>query len=144
MDMDNDFATLTKVMLTVERIEGKLERMDDRLKLNEERIEALLRVVTGQNGDGRLGLIVRVHDLEQQMVSNSRRLEDLDGVKQNINSIEKKVDRVLELNQQHPTILYLLRYDTRKTVAWILIIFAILSLLWVSELREALLSLLGI
>lgn len=144
MDMENDFATLTKVMLTVERIEGKLERMDDRLKLNEERIEALLRVVTGQNGDGRLGLIVRVHDLEQQMVSNSRRLEDLDGVKQNINSIEKKVDRVLELNQQHPTILYLLRYDTRKTVAWILIIFAILSLLWVSELREALLSLLGI
>lgn len=144
MDMENELSTLTKVMLTVERIEGKLERMDDRLKLNEERIEALLRVVTGQNGDGRLGLIVRVHDLEQQMVSNSRRLEDLDGVKQNIDSIEKKVDRVLELNQQHPTILYLLRYDTRKTVAWILIIFAILSLLWVSELREALLSLLGI
>jgi hypothetical protein len=134
--------TDVQVLVIVERIEGKIDRMNDRVKLNSERIEALLDVVTGHKDGGRSGLVVRVHDLEQKQEQHHAALEEMKKNGDRMDVIEDKLDQVLRMQSEHPPFLWLLRFQTRKTVLWIVLIFAILTLIWASDVREAVLSLL--
>ena len=74
-------------------VEGKLNRMDDRVKLTEERVSALLNVVTGASTGGREGLVVRVHSLETHQEKTNEALEELTNGR--LDAIEEKLDAVL-------------------------------------------------
>ena len=126
-----------KVLLTVERIEGKIDRMGDRIKITEERVEALLDVVTGSKTGARSGLVVRVLDLEKRMAQMETAVTQID-------SMDDKLGKVLRMQEEHPPLLYLLRFQTRKTVFWIILAFLMLSLWYVSGFRQPILEFLGL
>ncbi len=136
--------TDVQVLVIVERIEGKIDRLDDRVKLNSERVEALLDVVTGAKSGGRTGLVVRVHDLENRQDRMEEALLEVKKVNGRLNTLEGQLSKVLQLQADHPPLLYLLRFRTRKTVIWFLIIFALLSIVWVSDIRHAIFNLFGL
>lgn len=61
-----------------------------------------------------------------------------------INGRLKKVEAVAEDVEEYPSILWLLRHKTKKMVAVVLIILAILSLIYIPELRGPILEWLGL
>jgi hypothetical protein len=61
-----------------------------------------------------------------------------------INGRLKKVEAVAEEVKQNPSLLYLLRFNTKKTVAIITVTFVLLSMLYISGIRSFLFSLLGL
>ncbi len=134
----------TEVLVTLERIEGKMDRMNDHIKLTENRVEALLDVVTGSKSGAKHGLVVRVIDLEERIVRQERAILKNQEINGRIDSLEDKLDDVLRMQADHPPLLYLLRFQTRKTVLWIVLIFVILSLWYVSGFRQPILELLGL
>ncbi len=94
--------------------------------------------------------------------------ERLYRVEQTNSNIEKKVDELLcnlanhnknnekqetrvsaleksqKINEEYPSITYLLRFHTKETIALIIILFVILSIWYVSEFRESFLRWLGL
>lgn len=136
--------TDVQILVVVERIEGKIDRLDDRVKLNSENIETLLDVVTGHKSGGRTGLVVRVHDLENQQDRLEGTLSEIRKVNVRLDTLEDQLSEVLKMQTDHPPLLYLLRFKTRKTIVWLVIIFALLSIIWASDIREAVLSLFGL
>lgn len=133
--------TDVQVLVIVERIEGKVDRVNDRVKLNSESIKTLLDVVTGAKDGGRSGLVVRVHDLESRQERLEETFDDVKEINGRMNTMEKALNQALKMQADHPPLLYMLRFNTRKTVTWIIIIFLILSLVWASDIRDALFSL---
>jgi hypothetical protein len=61
-----------------------------------------------------------------------------------INGRLKKVEAVAEDVEEYPSLLWLLRHKTKQMVAIILIILAILSLVYVPELRGPIMEWLGL
>lgn len=61
-----------------------------------------------------------------------------------INGRLKKVEAVAEDVEEYPSLLWLLRHKTKQMVAVILIILAILSLIYIPELRGPVLEWLGL
>ncbi len=61
-----------------------------------------------------------------------------------INGRLKKVEEAAEEWEQYPTLLWLLRHKTKTTVAWMVAIFVILTLFYVSGLREPIFTWLGL
>lgn len=130
--------------VTLTRLEGKLDRMSDKIDLTESRVEALLDVVTGSRSGAAHGLIVRVRDLEQQMIRIEVTLNEINGINDRMDVIESKLDSVLEMQVNHPSLIYMLRFQTRRTVMWLIIAFILLSLWWVSGWRQPILEFFGI
>lgn len=54
------------------------------------------------------------------------------------------VAKLTDYQQQHPTLIYLLRYRTRETTAAIILLFILLSLWYVSGIRQPILKFLGL
>lgn len=134
----------TKFLVMLERIEGKIDRMSDRIKLTEERVEALLDVVTGNKMGAKHGLVVRVMSLEDRVDRQDIAITEAQKIDGRIEAIEDKLDDVLRMQMEHPPLLYLLRYQTKKTVFWIVVAFVILSLWYVSGFRQPILDFLGL
>jgi len=61
-----------------------------------------------------------------------------------INGRLKKVEAAVEENKKHPSLLWLLRFKTKRTVAMIVTVFALLSLLYVAGTKAPILDLLGV
>ena len=61
-----------------------------------------------------------------------------------INGRLKKVEAAVEENKKHPSLLWLLRFKTKRTVAIIVTVFTILSLLYISGTRAPIFELLGL
>lgn len=137
----NDLGHLAVI---VERIEGKIDRMNDRVKLTESKVEALLDVVTGQKSGAHKGLVVKVHDLEQRVDRIESALNNFKMIEKQVGSVERKLDDVLEMQREHPSLLYLLRFQTRRTLFWIVVLFLLLSIWWVSGWRQPILEFFGL
>jgi uncharacterized coiled-coil protein SlyX len=127
-----------------ERMEGKLDRIRDRMIATDKRVEALLDIVTGSKTGVKTGLIVRVHDLEKQQEQTNKRIDDILAMNKKIGSMEDKLDKVIEMQTDHPTLLYSLRFNTRKTLMWLLFALMIVSLWFVSGLRQPILEFFGL
>ncbi len=61
-----------------------------------------------------------------------------------INGRLKKVEAVTKTAEDYPSLLWLLRFKTKKTVATIVVVFVVLSILYVSGLRESIFAWLGL
>lgn len=127
-----------------ERIDGKVDRIRDSQKVSDQRVEALLDVVTGSKTGAKSGLIVRVHDLEQKQAMTDKRIDDILDMNEKIDRMEDMLVKVIETTTKHPSLLYSLRFETKKTIMWILFAFVILSLWFVSDFRNPILELFGI
>lgn len=82
----------------------------------------------------RLSCSGELRELQEMVVETSKNVDRLAD-------IVEKHDRY---NEQHPSIVYLMRFRTRETIVVIVFIFAILSLWWVSTIRQAILQFLGL
>jgi hypothetical protein len=61
-----------------------------------------------------------------------------------INGRLKKVEEAADDWEENPSLLWLLRFETKKTVVAIILIFSALSILYVSGIRAPLFELLGL
>lgn len=61
-----------------------------------------------------------------------------------INGRLKKVEEAAEEWEKNPSLLWLLRFKTKKTVTAILVIFVLLSMLYISGIRGPIFELLGL
>ena len=61
-----------------------------------------------------------------------------------INGRLKKVEAAVEEGQKHPSLLWLLRFKTKRTIAVIVTVFALLSLLYLAGPKEPVLGLFGL
>lgn len=149
-ESDNNKAILTLAKdvrtnrIIIERIDGKLDRIRDSQKVSDQRVEIIVDVVTGNKTGPKSGLIVRVHDLEKQQATTNKRIDDILAMDKKIDNVENMLEEVIEMQTKHPSLLYSLRFETKKTVMWILFVFVILSIWFVSDLRQPILELLGI
>ncbi len=147
--MGKDMAELTpsehrtEVLVTLERMEGKMDRINDRVKRNSDMAEALLDVVTGSKSGAKQGLVVRVIDLEDRILRQERAILKNQEINDRMDTMEDKLDDVLRMQTEHPPLLYLLRFKTRKTLMWIALVFVILSMIYIPEARQAILDFLG-
>lgn len=130
--------------LISERIDGKLDRLRDSQRLTDTRVEALLELITGSSTGGKSGLVVRVHDLEQKQIYTSKRLDEISRLVNQMNSMEMKLDKVITMQEEHPSLLYKIRFDTKKTIAWIVFVFMLLSIWYVSGIRQPILEFFGL
>lgn len=139
--MSND----TEILVILERMEGKLDRMRDRVVTTEERSKALLNVVTGSESGAEFGLVMRVRDLENRLdKGGAAALSDIADIKVRLDEMEIKLDEALRMQTDHPPLLYLLRFHTRRTIFWIIVVFVLLSLWYVSGFRGPILEFLGL
>ena len=149
-DMGKDMVEMTpsehrtEVLVSLQRIEGTMNRIDDRVKRNSDMAEALLDVVTGSKSGAKQGLVVRVIDLEDRIVRQERAILKNQEITGRMDTMEDKLDTVLRMQTDHPPLLYLLRFHTRKTVMWIVLIFVILSAFYVSSFRIPILEFFGL
>jgi hypothetical protein len=139
---------LVKLLVGQERIEGKIDRMSDRVTRNSQQLEALLDVVTGSKSGAHKGLVVRTHDLEKAQEIIGKRVANLEAGEAardaRLDAIDEKLDKVLQFQEDHPPFLYLLRFRTRGTIGWIVLILAILVVLWTTGALQELFSLFGL
>jgi hypothetical protein len=70
--------------------------------------------------------------------------ELLEKQARNVDRLAGAVERTDEYLEQHPTLLYLLRYRTKQTIVILVVIFVVLSAWTVSEFREPILRWLGV
>jgi len=77
----------------------------------------------------RLLLVLSSATFEQLLIMNGR----VKKVEAAVVTLDKKWNR-------YPSLLWLLRHKTRITVVVIVIIFCLLSLLWIPEFREAIMN----
>lgn len=86
---------------------------------------------------------------QAELLAGYREMQKLFGA--HIQSADKRMDlleqRVRSLEsyaKTHPSLLWLLRYDTRRTVAFIVLVFMALSLWFISGFRQPILDWLGL
>lgn len=143
----NEIEALSKEVrenrIIVERIDGKLDRIRDSQKVSDQRVEALLDVVTGSKTGAKTGLIVRVHDLEQKQGMTDKRINDILAMNIKMDRMEDLLKEAIRMQKAHPSLLYSLRFDTKKTVMWILFAFVLLSIWFVSDFRQPVLQFFG-
>lgn len=132
--------TDVQVLIIVERIEGKVDRVNDRVKLNSENVATLLDVVTGVKSGGSGGLVMRVRDLESRQDRIEEALREVKEINGRMDTMEKSLNQALQMQTDHPPLLYMLRFNTRRTMMWIIILFIILSLIWASDIRDSVFS----
>jgi len=130
--------------LLSERIDGKIDRIRDSQKIQETRVDALLDVVTGAQSGAKTGLIVRVHDLEQKQAVTDKRIDDILAMSSKIESMEEMLTAAIKMQQDHPSLLYSLRFETRKTIMWLFFALLIVSIWFVSGLRQPVLEFFGL
>lgn len=139
---------LIKLLVGQERIEGKIDRMSDRIENNTVRLNALLDVVTGSHSGADKGLVVRTRDLESAQVRTDKRVGDLENsqvaTRVCLDEINEKLDSALKFQEEHPPFLYLIRFRTGSTARWIIIILAALVILWTTGALSQLFSLFGL
>ena len=130
--------------LVTERIDGKIDRIRDSQKISDQRVEALLDVVTGSSSGAKTGLIVRVHDLEQKQAMTDKRIDDILAMGDRIENMETMLSDVIKMQTDHPSLLYSIRYETRKTIIWLFFALMIVSIWFVSGLRQPVLEFFGL
>lgn len=130
--------------LVTERIDGKIDRIRDNQKISDQRVEALLDVVTGSASGAKTGLIVRVHDLEQKQAMTDRRIDDILAMGDKIENMETMLTATIKMQTDHPSLLYSLRFETKKTIAWLFFALLVVSIWFVSGLRQPILEFFGL
>ena len=130
--------------LITERIDGKIDRIRDGQKAEAIKVSALLNVVTGSESGAKTGLIVRVHDLEQKQARTDKRIDDILAMGGKIDNMESMLTDSVNMQKKHPSLLYLLRFETKKTIAWIFFAIMIISIWFVSGLRQPILEFFGL
>lgn len=94
-------------------------------------------------------MLDRLNEIASAITNQGTNFDDrLDAMEKNIEgrfkSIEDRVDDLEDYKKEHPSLLWLARYRTKQTAIWILIIFIILSIWWVSGFRQPILQYFGI
>jgi hypothetical protein len=135
---------LRESRLLTERIDGKIDRIRDGQKTEAIKVNALLNVVTGSESGAKTGLIVRVHDLEQNQVRTDKRIDDILSMGGKIDNMESMLTDSINMQKKHPSLLYLLRFETKKTIAWIFFAIMIVSIWFVSGIRQPVLEFFGL
>ena len=130
--------------LLTERIDGKIDRIRDSQKSEAIKVNALLDVVTGSESGAKTGLIVRVHDLEQKQAMTDKRIDDILAMGDKIENMETMLTAAIKMQQDHPSLLYSLRFETRKTIMWLFFALLIVSIWFVSGLRQPILEFFGL
>jgi hypothetical protein len=73
------------------------------------------------------------------------RLDELEkNMDERFDGLSTKIDKAVKHQEDHPSIIYLLRFKTKETIAAILFIFLILSSWFVSGFRQPILEFLGL
>lgn len=70
--------------------------------------------------------------------------ELIEAQTKNIDKLAVFTEKHENYMQTHPSLLYLFRFRTKETVLVIVMLFILLTILWSSDAREGLLSLLGL
>jgi len=96
----------------------------------EQAIEFIVITLMDQSKNGEK-LVNRFDELENNMDKKFDELSD-------------KIDATIKHQNDFPSVVYLLRYKTKKTIAAIILIFCILSTWFVGGLRQPILDLLGL
>lgn len=78
-------------------------------------------------------------------LAQNKRVDELEKkIEERFDELSKKIDDAAKMQSEHPSLLYLLRYDTKRTVATILFIFLVLSTWFVSGVRQPILEWFGL
>ncbi len=78
----------------------------------------------------------------ETLVNRFDELED--NMDKKFDELSKKIDDTIKHQEDHPSLIYLLRYRTRKTITALIFIFMILSTWFVSDLRKPILEFFGL
>lgn len=147
IDTEKDDRIL-QLLLGQERIEGKINRMGDRLQRIEDGHKVLLDVVTGSQSGAHNGLVVRTRDLESAQQRTDARIVALekrgDETHDCLEEINEKLDKAIQFQDEHPPFLYLIRYKTGPTIKTLLIVFFIFVILWTTGALSEIASLFGL
>ncbi len=130
--------------IIVERIDGKLDRIRDSQKVSDQRVEDLVDVVTGGKTGAKTGLIVRVHDLERKQDMTDKRISDIHAMNDKMDRMEDMLKEAIRIQKDHPSLLYSLRFETKKTLMWLLFALMLISIWFVSGLRQPVLEFFGL
>lgn len=86
--------------------------------------------------------------LMDQAMNGEKLVNRLDELERNMDKkfdkLSSKIDETIKHQEQHPSIIYLLRFKTRQTIAAILFIFCLLTTWFVSGIRQPILELFGL
>lgn len=86
-----------------------------------------------------------VNRLSEIELAQNKRVDELEKkIEERFDELSKKIDDAAKMQSEHPSLLYLLRYDTKRTVATILFIFLVLSTWFVSGVRQPILEWFGL
>lgn len=69
---------------------------------------------------------------------------DLAQQVKDILDLERRVDALETQMQTNPSLIWLIRFRTRETMFWILVLFFVLSMLFISDFRHPIMQLLGL
>ena len=78
----------------------------------------------------------------ETLVNRFDELED--SMDKKFDELSRKIDDTIKHQEDHPSLIYLLRYRTKKTVTALIFIFMVLSTWFVSDLREPILEFFGL
>jgi hypothetical protein len=81
--------------------------------------------------------------LIDQAINGEKLLNHIKDLNERFDKLDRKLDRSIERQRENPSLLYLLRFDTKKTIAIIIFLFAIVSTWFVSGFRQPILEFLG-
>jgi methyl coenzyme M reductase beta subunit len=113
----------------------------------EAKIDELHRVIIG-NGDHRSSIVSRQMTMERDIKDNTDKIAGMEERLTKMEEAQRAQTKLLEELKKHllenPSLLWLLRYRTRKTVFWIVVVFIILSLWWISGWRQPILEFFGL
>jgi methyl coenzyme M reductase beta subunit len=113
----------------------------------EAKIDELHRVIIG-NADHRSSIVSRQMTMERDIKDNSDKIAGMEERLTKMEEAQRAQTKLLEELKKHllgnPSLLWLLRYRTRKTVFWIVVVFIILSLWWISGWRQPILEFFGL
>ncbi len=99
------------------------------------------RMLLGLNADTRQ----RLNDHQQVTAERLSRIETMIEAQAKVaHTTAETVSTLAKYQKDHPSLLFLLRYNTKQTIMVIIIAFLALSILYVSSVRESLLALLGL
>ena len=124
--------------MTSNELLDALERLLDDESVSQETINRLTLALALDNRS-------RQDAQQEQMAAELAELRRLIREQsENVGRLTRVVERTEEHLQTHPTLLYLLRFRTRETVAALVLLFVVLSLWYVSGFRQPILRWLGL
>jgi hypothetical protein len=86
-----------------------------------------------------------VNRLDELEDASDQRFDDLEkSMDKRFDELEDKIDKAVEHQTDHPSLIYLLRFRTKQTIAALIFAFAIFTSWFVSGVRQPILEFFGL